>query len=1162
MGKYINPNEEQKKAIHINKNAVVAAGAGSGKTSVLAARFVSLIEDKHYNVDEILTLTFTKKATTEMSSRIYDYLQQKCPEQAADFYKANIKTLDSYCSSVAKAGAHYYGISPDFKQDDGTLEQKIQAKGLPFILEHRDNLAIKSFITSNNYEQITRELFINPIYHNSKIASQIDFRKQFENQTKTIFNLFQTTIKNINDNITDLTGAFQNFPGNRNSSFLINIKTQIEDKEIPEAPVLTVDQICNSEYESINKYVSRISEISGISQKGTKEIHNSLKDPLKKLKADTNNLITVINYIYGYKYIKELIPLLEEFQQIVTDIKRTNSLLTFADIGDLAVQTLINFPEIRNQEKEKFKSIMIDEFQDNNSLQRDLLFLLAEKPERTEKSVPDASELIPDKLFFVGDEKQSIYKFRGADVSVFRNLTDQFPEGQLSMSSNFRSHPALIAAFNTFFGGKPYPLEKNPDIYHPSVFYKSSDDTSRIPDYEAVYKDAVIPESRPEKDFSPRVHFANFEKNQTAAEDMLTGTDAEINWIAAKIRELIDNGQEPSSIAVLLRTYTLQPEFEKKFLSYGIPYTTGLITGFFSDGPVNDIFSYLKICVYKNDTVSYSEVLRSPFVNLSVEDAGQIILQQKTPFSTDNANLLTGDARTRYENACSFHEEFCEKLYELTVAEAVTKLWYQAGYRYETIWNQTVEMYSKMYDFIFELARKADEANQTIADFVDNAEIYKNDSSRLDDMDIPLEQKNGINILTIHKSKGLEYDTIFIPNASGTSLNNSNSALTYYDNKYGLTINTPVCPEYESYKTNYFFDSAKETEAAMEAAELRRVVYVALTRAKKEIYITSGKYQKDENAIEKFLPGSKNHPRSIYSVLEPVVNYYLDDENLKNTAPFDIINIPPQERHNSIEINTRKNTADEKIRFINEIARNSLYESSEIIETQYPENNHISPSHLHSPDDETGKSDARKIDDDSIPFAEVNRIILSTKPEKGKDNVDVKPKFDFKDFGSLVHMYMEKALTKNQLPVPEKMFAGLEGNTKNIEKIKNICKQMSSNFLESDLGKLAADSEWIRTEYPFKSIIGNKIINGIMDLVFKTKEGKYIIVDYKTNQVINPEIYYQQLACYRQAISEIFFIDDIRNINCYLYYLRFGTTVDITNESNPQMLEEEIQKIQ
>ena len=121
-------DEYQKAAIKADFNAVVSAGAGSGKTTVLSERFTDLVLNRNCEVDQILTLTFTKKATVEMSSRIYKVLKEKAPKKAQDFYKANIKTIDSYCNSVAKMGCNLYGIAPDFAQDENTVQTNIENK--------------------------------------------------------------------------------------------------------------------------------------------------------------------------------------------------------------------------------------------------------------------------------------------------------------------------------------------------------------------------------------------------------------------------------------------------------------------------------------------------------------------------------------------------------------------------------------------------------------------------------------------------------------------------------------------------------------------------------------------------------------------------------------------------------------------------------------------------------------------------------------------------------------------------------------------------------------------------------------------------------------------------------------------------------------------------
>ena len=142
------PTLEQQAAIDAQINTVVAAGAGSGKTTVLSKRFLNLIKTKGYKVDQILTLTFTKKATVEMSDRIFKVLKKDAPEEAANFYKANIKTLDSYCNTVAKLGCRFYGLSPDFTQDDNAVFSAVSRQVIPCIVKHRGNEAMKYFVDS------------------------------------------------------------------------------------------------------------------------------------------------------------------------------------------------------------------------------------------------------------------------------------------------------------------------------------------------------------------------------------------------------------------------------------------------------------------------------------------------------------------------------------------------------------------------------------------------------------------------------------------------------------------------------------------------------------------------------------------------------------------------------------------------------------------------------------------------------------------------------------------------------------------------------------------------------------------------------------------------------------------------------------------------------
>ena len=128
--------------------------------------------------------------------------------------------------------------------------------------------------------------------------------------------------------------------------------------------------------------------------------------------------------------------------------------MSFGDVAAMAHSILLSNLEVRAYFKNKFRYILIDEFQDTNQLQKELIYLLSEKKELSSLTVPTAKELEKDKLFFVGDEKQSIYRFRGADVSVFKKLNDEIVTAngkQLSLVTNYRSEPLLVDFFNTLF---------------------------------------------------------------------------------------------------------------------------------------------------------------------------------------------------------------------------------------------------------------------------------------------------------------------------------------------------------------------------------------------------------------------------------------------------------------------------------------------------------------------------------------------------------------------------------------------------------------------------------------------------------------------------------------------------------------------------------------
>ena len=1132
------PTLEQQAAIDAQINTVVAAGAGSGKTTVLSKRFLNLIKTKGYKVDQILTLTFTKKATVEMSDRIFKVLKKDAPEEAANFYKANIKTLDSYCNTVAKLGCRFYGISPDFTQDDNAVFSAVSRQVIPFILKHRDNKAIKYFVDSQSYEKTALELFVYPVLNNSTVANPINFREQTAFQRKTAVEKWNKLIKKTEECINFFLDFENTFEGKKDSAFF---KKYLATKNsyIEMEPVFLTEEIFKScEFSCLESYAKMVCSLK-FSAQYAPSCCQEYKEVLAEFRICLAEIPPLCNFILGTDFINCLIPLMEEFQQIVMDTKRSLNCLTFNDVSNMALCILKDYPEIRRQEKNKYKAIMIDEFQDNNKNQRDMLFLLAEKLERMEKSVPTVEELCPEKLFFVGDEKQSIYRFRGADVEVFNGLRNDFINGNLPMSTNHRSHPALIAAFNTIFGGYPFYENKQSDLKFPSVFFKEEDEqnSAEIPPYEAVYHKVTVPEYKSSIEVTePKIHLAFYYKAQEEIPNTLTEESAEAEWVARKIKEKLQQGVKPSEIAVLMQKYTFQPLFERTFLRHGIPYNCETVKGFFSDGPVCDIIAFLQTAAYPDDTLAYAKVLRSPFVNLSMTETEAVLSLNLTPFNSEISSVLEGNALFRFNFASAFFADFLEKCRELSLTKLISWLWYQGGYRFETIWNHTVEMYGKLYDILFEMARRGEENNLTLSEFVDSVLLYQDENSKIDDMDIPLEKTDGVHIMSIHKSKGLEFEVVFVCNTHAGTGNNSNNEPTYTSRNYGLTFKTPPCSIFPDETHNYFFQIASDETKSMQSAEIRRLTYVALTRAKNELYITNGKYAPSKNKGMEFLLGGAGTIKSIANTLENIISFYSEEENQEFSPFTEIEEIPPYPRNETFELAGRKNTKTEKMIFATRLKTENPYEKvSAIIKKQPAQKKYLSPSTFYSEE---------SISTAAEPNPELENIFNSH------------PDFKANNLGTIAHAYIEAAINKNQeeFPFSTKEILGLKNDEKAVRTVVEICKTMRDSFFESELGKKVETSTWHKAEYSFKLRLKEKIVSGIIDLVCKMPDENFMVIDFKTDREINPQIHYAQLACYKKALSQMKGIPP-EKIHCFLFYLRHQKTVEITEQTENINLE-------
>ncbi|MCR4952954.1 MAG: UvrD-helicase domain-containing protein, partial [Treponema sp.] len=711
-------DDRQKKVCCRTGNTVVAAGAGSGKTQVLATRFAWLVMSCNVPASKILTLTFTKKAAGEMYDRIYQTLsffaqnpqtppheKERAVKALEVFGETHIQTLDSYCSNIVRQAANRYGIRPDFSAGSSDTERQIKDDALPFIIKHRNNPAVLAFANAGRLQDFAENVFAGTVNEYASIAdSDTFFTDKLALQCQKVakdFNYFvfgrgsaPKELQNV-QNLTELENQILyefNEAGIKNEftekvhqllGIIDSIQNNFEE--------ITDEYIANSENPGMQKLLNLCDELAPVHKLNLREKGASkVSGQIKQMRETVKYISSLCAYIRQIQTIKELYLLLNEFHVRVKKSKKISGNLSFRDIQKMALVILQEQPDLRAQENAAYDKIMIDEFQDNNGENRELLFLLCSGAETG--SHPTANQIASEKLFFVGDEKQSIYKFRGADVSVFNELQNDFktnfgPESVLPMEYNYRSENSLITSFNKLFGGENGIFNKKLAATYEAQY------TTETKKYNPVQKQVLDPENLTSENVN--MHFCVLNKSLFTENDKLPVNEKldlpdekeqVAYFIASKINDLckkdencengVTDGSENneiskkhipfSKIAILDKSRSNRNYLIKWLNIFGIPYSLDQNASLFSSGLIYDIYNFLRVCVYPSDKKSYAAYLCSPFAGLSWNSV---------------ETVLAGGEPDEFALYTQAHD-FLEKTRPLVLSQPLTKT-------LEILWNAT-----------------------------------------------------------------------------------------------------------------------------------------------------------------------------------------------------------------------------------------------------------------------------------------------------------------------------------------------------------------------------------------------------------------------------------------------------------------------------------------
>lgn len=1159
------PDADQEKVIKSLANTIVSAGAGSGKTQTLASRFAYLIVAdlsdeggkpiKNPTVDKILTLTFTNKAAAEMYQRIYQTLKlyaKGAPTQEGrdraqkaidDFSKARIQTLDSYSAGILRQAAALYGIRPDFIS--GADESRTKDLAFDFVLQNRNNEAIQWILDPAKVKECAN-LFASAVVKNTSLANSANkekkcrfFEKSLEKQKEIIEKKWmakQNPLAAVEETIEQIEKAFPSEkPKGRNDWFdkIPAIISEWNDARVKKArdfvrnfspeQGLFADTQKLFDFANSNEclIVLRALEKFNYTNKiSDPDINNLMKNVLfgedKKSAGKANELNGMITFFADIKFLQEFHPLLDRFADKANEQRRKTGELTFKDVNELALLAIKEQDALRKQERDSCDFIMIDEFQDNNSANRDLLLAI---------STDDNGKVMKNRLFFVGDEKQSIYKFRGADVSVFNSLQEYLPGCEiLPMSRNYRSNSSLLDGFNQIFGGwLPSDTEK-PSVTNPfaRIFEEKPEHA-----YQARFDKsarAKFPETK-KKDSEntvPKIQLCLYPANRPDEDKQLKETEAKALYVARKIKELHEDKKIAyKDIALLVKSRTHYAQIARIFSLNKIPFSLDQQGNIFTAATANDFYNALRLCVYPADLNAFLSFLTSPFVGMRLDDAERILsLYPKKAFDEEirAKEILNDGALGLYQAAEIFYKDFSSFALSRPMSDSIQRLWQTEGYRFSPDSNE------EHYDLLFELARSSDADGKDLSWFVDQLAAAKDKSFGDDEpeldikgTDYPVESPDAVNVMTIHKSKGLEFDWVFVwglaEQASGGRPDNSK---IFKSDEYGAVVSNGKKSQ------NYFSIAAKAENDSKENAEARRLLYVALTRASQGLFIIGKE------------AGAKYEPDGKHPAMDMIVSY---KSGSASPLPFDEANggIPQYLRGEE-----RPSQSKEAKSLGQEM---EAFQSAKTISVKAAKNFWTSPSALEESAVSKNISQAA-----SMAYPQINSFVNESALQKN-------------EYGTMFHAFMEgwsrdhKNWTKGKIGAADffKAFAPAKKiSPKNQEILLDTFFEILQKFLGSKenaaLDALQAGRPF-RAEYRFKSKIASYIITGSMDAIFENADGSWTVLDYKTDVKEDPAIYYNQLAAYKKTAADLFADGDGNKIHCILFYAETGRFVDISQEA-------------
>lgn len=848
-----NPTPEQALAINtIKSNVSLLAGAGSGKTYVLMKRFVQILRsDLSVNPTNIVAITFTRKAADEIKGRVRQAVSE-CVEQAQNDLErlrwqehlqkvesAPISTIHSLCSRILRDNPVETQLDPEF-----TILEDFEAQD--FFKE-----TLQQYLRKNIKENAALRRLVQTYGVNS-----------FVNQVTALGDKLSELVRE--DNLAEpYLKAKEELPALQQKLFAA-VREVIEAREALGAKTKgrqTLTEAAGLLDEMQKQLLApepdcSLLDASGVVKVSGKALAAELTN-LKNLRQELNNVLLNAK---GCDLVQDWLAVLQEFYACLSARKQENNVLFNDDLDLLAIEHLQKNEALRQKYQERYKYIMVDEFQDTNERQRQLIYLLCgNKLDNT------------NNLFIVGDVKQSIYRFRHADVSVFNRVKEDIAQNagkNLGMKTNFRSTQSIVESCNTAFCQlMDLPKEEICLEHHEGantggakvcllqVPYKSKDDELG----------------------------AKEDKWQKEAEAIAAYLQQELPKVEPQLRP-------GASKAILLRAMTHCEILRQTLQGYGINCVVVKGKGFYEQQEVLDILNLLAALHNRYASLELTGALRSNYFGLDDATLTQLFWQTENDKPLWDVLQAVGSGELQLnlqpeQQALAMHA--AERLRSLRQAAALmalpelfAQLWDEL--KPEFVLSQQENGPSKLAN-VKKLRRLAQQYCQTkqasLAELLQNVKDLRASSSK--EPAATVQADDALRIMTIHNSKGLEFDLVILPQLD-KSVKGDTASIKYLPGKEGeqglLGIKVP--DKEMQLQNSGVYELAKARDSELEEEESRRLLYVAMTRAQKQLLMVGTVAEEKLPEAVIGLPAAKGWWQQLQAV------YEADWEKRESSCPW------------------------------------------------------------------------------------------------------------------------------------------------------------------------------------------------------------------------------------------------------------------------------------